>query len=107
MRDERDPYGFTHALRELGWSDTRLVIAERFLQRLWGWGAFDRATWETCAVALGIPRCHAVHTCFMRAALDIAFIDASGRVIELKRAIGPGRFLSCPTAVSVLERPSV
>ena len=53
-----------------------------------------------------IPRCRSVHTFGMRFALDLLFLDAQGRVIELRRGVPPGRVIRCPGAMSVLELPS-
>jgi uncharacterized protein len=53
-----------------------------------------------------IPRCRSVHTFGMRFRLDLLFLDEEGRVIELRRAVPPGRFVRCPSAVAVLELPS-
>lgn len=110
-----DPYGFRRALQELGWAPVRLVMAERFVPRLRGLtflprrvdsGDADRGALVAHGFAMGFPRCRAVHTCFMRRLLDVAFLDARGQVIEVYQAVGPWRFLSCPGATSVLERPT-
>jgi uncharacterized protein len=53
-----------------------------------------------------IPGCSSVHTVGMRFRLDLLFLDAEGRVIELRRAVPPGRFVRCPGAAAVLELPS-
>jgi uncharacterized membrane protein (UPF0127 family) len=42
----------------------------------------------------------------MRFRLDLLFLDADGRVIELLRGVPPGRFMRCPAAAAVLELPS-
>ncbi len=41
--------------------------------------------------ALGLPGCAAVHTAGMRFALDIAFCDAAGRVLQMNTAVLPWR----------------
>ncbi|MBM6682725.1 DUF192 domain-containing protein [Collinsella intestinalis] len=120
-----DPYGFRRALRELGWEPARLVVAERFVPRLRGLTGFpapdagapaaptapDAAArkvprGDMRSLAMGFPRCRSVHTCFMNYPIDVAFLDASGRAIEVHAAVGPWKVLSCPGAVSVLERPT-
>jgi uncharacterized protein len=53
-----------------------------------------------------IPSCRSVHTFGMLFRLDVAFLDAEGRVIELRRDVPGGRILRCPTADAVLELPS-
>jgi uncharacterized membrane protein (UPF0127 family) len=53
-----------------------------------------------------IPRCRSVHTFGMRFRLDVIFLDGEQRVVELRRAVPPGRLIRCPRAMSVLELPS-
>jgi uncharacterized protein len=55
---------------------------------------------------LFIPNCHSVHTFGMLFPLDIAFLDAEQRVIELRRDVSPGRIESCSGADAVLEMPA-
>ncbi len=43
--------------------------------------------------ALFIPDCRSIHTFGMRFPIDVAFLDAAGRVIRVERAVGPGRVL--------------
>lgn len=38
-----------------------------------------------------IPRCNAIHTLFMRFAIDATFLDRHGRVVKVVRNIRPGR----------------
>ena len=56
--------------------------------------------------ALLIPRCRSVHTFGMRFALDLAWLDADGRVLRTDRGVPPGRIRSCRDASAVLERPT-
>jgi uncharacterized membrane protein (UPF0127 family) len=53
-----------------------------------------------------MPRCRSVHTFGMRFPIDVLFLDAEGRVIELRRAVPPCRVLRCTGAMAVLELPS-
>ncbi len=53
-----------------------------------------------------IPRCSSVHTFGMRFAIDVLFLDAEGRVIDLRRSVPPWRVIRCPGAMAVLELPS-
>ena len=62
---------------------------------------------ERAGAGLLIPRCRSVQTLGMRFALDIVFLDGDGQVLELRRAVGPGRVVSCRGAAAVLELPSV
>lgn len=47
--------------------------------------------------------CRAVHTWGMRYAIDVAFIDAWGRVLHIVRNVRPGRVVWCRRARSVIE----
>lgn len=53
---------------------------------------------------LVLPRCRDVHTLTMRHALDIAFLDKSGIVLEVHRMVSPGARLRRPRAATVVER---
>ncbi len=48
--------------------------------------------------------CRDVHTVGIRHALDIAFIDADGVVVEVYRGIGPMKRIRCRRAVATMER---
>ena len=78
-------------------------MATSTLSRLLGLALLSR---EGAGTGLLIPRCRSVHTLGMRFRLDLLFLDADGRVIELRRVVPPGRFVRCPGAVAVLELPS-
>jgi uncharacterized membrane protein (UPF0127 family) len=78
-------------------------VAASPLSRLLGLALLSR---EGAGTGLLIPRCRSVHTLGMRFRLDLVFLDADGLVIELRRAVPPGRFVRCPGAVAVLELPS-
>lgn len=96
---------YAAALQQLGWLPARLAIASSFRDRLLGIvGPLAHDLSGSDPVALAFPSCNAVHTCFMSQALDIAFIDASGRVLEEHRSVDPWRFLRCRGAFAVLER---
>ncbi len=104
-----DPYGFRRALRMLGWEPACLVVAEAPFARLAGmiprsYGAAGAPGEE---VVMGFPRCHAVHTCFMHRALDIAFLSKTGEVLAVHRAVDPWHMRSHRGAASVLERFSM
>jgi uncharacterized protein len=78
-------------------------VATSPLSRLLGLALLSRGRAGT---GLLIPRCRSVHTIGMRFRLDLLFLDADGRAIDLRRAVPPGRFARCPGAVAVLELPS-
>ena len=103
-----DPYGFQRAMRELGWDDCELKVAERFFTRLTGLiGTMDGLPADRPPCVLGFPRCSSVHTCFMVRPIDVAFLDEEGGIIAVHAAVPPWRLLRCSTAVSVLERLSM
>jgi uncharacterized membrane protein (UPF0127 family) len=55
------------------------------------------------AEALLIPRCNSVHTFGMRFALDLVWLDADSRVIDLTTALGPNRIVARRKARAVVE----
>lgn len=95
----------SRALRELGWLG-RIKVARSFSNRLVGLAGRSPARARDSVDILVFPRCRSVHTCFMRFPIDIAFIDVGGDVLECHESVDPWRFLSCPGASFVLERPS-
>jgi uncharacterized membrane protein (UPF0127 family) len=78
-------------------------VATSPLSRLLGLALLPR---EMAGPGLLIPRCRSVHTFGMRFRLDLVFLDADDRVVELRRAVPPGRLIRCPGAMAVLELPS-
>jgi hypothetical protein len=54
---------------------------------------------------LWIVPCEAVHTFFMKFAIDLIYIDRQHRVKATVRAVRPWRFSACLPAHSVLELP--
>jgi len=55
---------------------------------------------------LWIVPCEAVHTFFMRFALDLVYLDRRKRVRKVRSAVGPWRLSGCLSAHSVLELPA-
>lgn len=53
-----------------------------------------------------LARCGSIHTFGMRYAIDVAFLGERGEVLDVVRAVEPGRFCSCLGAECVVERPS-
>jgi uncharacterized membrane protein (UPF0127 family) len=78
-------------------------VATTLPSRLLGLALLSR---RRAGSGLLIPRCSSVHTFGMTFAIDLLFLDAEGRVIELRRGVPPGRVIRCPGAVAVLELPS-
>lgn len=54
--------------------------------------------------ALLLVPCSDVHTAGMRHAIDVAFVDRTGAVVESHRSVGPFRRLRNGKAVAVVER---
>lgn len=78
-------------------------VATTRTARLLGLALLSR---ERAGAGLLIPRCRSVHTFGMRFELDLLFLDQAGTVLELRRAMRPGRIADCRGAVAVLELPS-
>lgn len=78
-------------------------VASTRASRLLGLALLDR---ERAGEGLLIPRCRSVHTVGMRFPLDLLFLDAAGRVIELRREVAPGRLVRSPEGDAVLELPT-
>jgi uncharacterized membrane protein (UPF0127 family) len=80
-----------------------LPVASTLRSRLLGLALLRR---ERAGAGLLIPRCRSVHTFGMRFALDLIFLDAERRVLELRREVPPNRVVRCRGAESVLELPA-
>lgn len=78
-------------------------VAAGLASRLLGLALLGR---DRAGSGLLIPHCRCVHTFGMRFALDVLFLGGRGRVIELRRAVPPGRVIRCSRAMAVLELPS-
>jgi uncharacterized membrane protein (UPF0127 family) len=75
-------------------------VATTRLSRLLGLALLRR---ERAGAGLLLPRCRSVHTFGMRFRLDVIFLDAEGRVVDLRRSVPPCRVIRCPSAMAVLE----
>lgn len=53
--------------------------------------------------ALVLSPCFAVHTAFMRFAIDVVFVDRGGRVVRVVRNLAPWRIATAWGAHSVIE----
>ena len=82
----------------------RLVLAESFVARLLGW-QFRRSL--PSGEGLLLVPCRSIHTCFMRAAVDVVFLGEGGRVLAVRRDLGPWRAAVGPReTLGVLEMPA-
>jgi len=55
--------------------------------------------------AMVIAPSNAVHTWFMRFAIDLAFVDKRGRVVKVRHAVKPWRLAAALRAYAVIELP--
>lgn len=78
-------------------------VAERFVSRFFGlMGRRDLSD-----AFLFIPRCSSIHTCFMRGAIDIVFLDRENRALRIVESMQPWRFAWGPRGTdAVLETPA-
>jgi uncharacterized protein len=82
--------------------DGEAFVASTFRSRLLGLACLDLEN----AGPLLIPRCSSVHTFGMRFALDLCFLDESGSLVAVRRAVPPRRIAICGRASAVLEIPA-
>jgi uncharacterized protein len=78
----------------------RLVVADSWWARARGlaWRRRPPEGW-----ALLFPRCRSVHTVGMRFPIDLVFLDRHGWPVEIRRAVKPGRVVTCRKASAVIE----
>jgi uncharacterized protein len=82
----------------------RLAIADRFWSRFVGWQL--RAA-PPAGSGLLLAPCPSIHTCGMRFAIDAAFLDRAGRVVEVRRGVPPWRVvIPAQRTFAVLEVPA-
>jgi uncharacterized membrane protein (UPF0127 family) len=82
---------------------TRIEIADHGEKRRTG--LLGRSGLEAGG-GLWISPCEAVHTFFMRFAIDLVYLDRKRCVRKVRHAVGPWRLSACLTAHSVLELPA-
>lgn len=101
------PGAIERAANSLGWEVENIESADSFLARLGGLAVRSSLLSSGKPRIVAFPACDAIHTCFMRYPIDVAFIDRQGSVLVLCQGVAPWRFLSYPGAAAALERPSV
>lgn len=69
---------------------SNLCVAETFAERLKGLLGREAIGPDE---GMLLPDCRAVHTFFMRCALDVVFLSEDLRVTEVVSRVGPGRML--------------
>jgi len=77
-------------------------VASDFRSRLLGLAFLDR---DRAGAGLLLPRCASVHTFGMRFALDLIFLDGSGRPLSSRSSVPPNRLAADRRAAAVLEVP--
>lgn len=83
---------------------TQIGLARSFWARLFGLAG---RRYLPLGTGLLLPGCSAVHTHFMRVPLDLIYLDASGRVLAVRRRVLPWRAPGgVPGTVDLLELPS-
>jgi uncharacterized membrane protein (UPF0127 family) len=81
-----------------------LELADGYWSRLVGWQLRRRPA--TGHGLLLVP-CSSIHTCLLRFALDLATLDAAGRVIEVRNGVPPWRaVLPTQPVHAILELPA-
>lgn len=68
---------------------TRVVVARSLPARTLGFMGRRR---PPSGGGMFFPRCRAIHTCFMRFALDVFFLDQSNRIVRHVDGLKPWRF---------------
>ena len=79
----------------------RVLYAETPLKRLIGMLLGRGSSDGECLV---LRPCNDVHTLGMRWPIDIAFVDAMGRVMRSERGVSPGKRRFCSGAFAAVER---
>jgi uncharacterized protein len=74
--------------------------AHTFWQRLGGLLARPRLR---AGEALVLAPCSSVHTCFMRYAIDVVFVDRTGIVLKVAPHLQPWRSAACWRAQAAIE----
>lgn len=81
---------------------SRMILATSMSKRLRGLLFADDAQ----AILLLAP-CRDIHTFGMRFAIDVAFVDGTGEIIEVKRDLLPNKRVRNHRAAAVLERKAI
>jgi uncharacterized membrane protein (UPF0127 family) len=99
LKSKPDPHALCNAR-------TNTVIASRvepaFDSRARRKGLLGRKSMSTDEVLVIAP-CNAIHTFFMRFAIDVVFVSRTGQVVKLSRNVRPGRIALARRAFAALE----
>lgn len=99
MRDDRGAAGWSVKSEGEDGLVMRPRIAATVLARLRGLAGRRAPTGEIL-----LANCRDIHTFTMRREIDVAFVNAQGRVLEVYRALRPRTRRRCKEAVFVIER---
>ncbi|WP_221439479.1 DUF192 domain-containing protein [Roseateles oligotrophus] len=84
-----------------------LGVARSFGARFWGLMGRPPLRRLPFCEALLLVNCKSVHSCFVRAPIDLAFLDAQGRVLRITAGLKPWRLAFGPAGTThVLELPA-
>jgi uncharacterized membrane protein (UPF0127 family) len=78
-------------------------VADGALARLLGLAGLSPLPAGT---ALLLPRTRSIHTCGMRFALDLVWLDGDSRIVRVDRGVRPWRVRGCRAARAVVELPA-
>ena len=78
----------------------RVFVCESLFQRLRGLLGREEVLSE---MLFWIRPCSSVHTCFMRVAIDLVYLDKRQNILKLVSGLRPWKFSGCVGASSVLE----
>ena len=67
-------------------------------------GLLGRERWTDSALVLA--PCNAVHTLFMRFAIDVLFVDRAGSIVRMRRAVPPWRIALAWRGFATIELPA-
>ena len=97
--------GFAFNVTRQAFLATELSVANTHLRRLLGLLRQDRSAFSHGRGLLIAP-CHGVHTLGMRFPIDVVYLDAGNRIIDLHENVRPWRFTPMRMeAATVLELP--
>lgn len=101
----RGQKGFAFNVTRQAFLATELSVANTHLRRLLGLLRRDRKAFGNGSGLLIVPS-HGVHTLGMRFPIDVIYLDASNRIIDLHENVRPWRFTPMRMdAATVLELP--
>ena len=79
-------------------TDVELALTRASRRR----GLLERDSLDPAA-ALVLSPCLAVHTAFMRFAIDVIFVNKAGHVMRIVRRLAPWRAAACLSAYATIE----